>query len=237
MLVRLQKYLADSGVASRRKSEELITSGRVKVNGKIVTELGSKIDPINHKVQVDNEYVQPKKTNSYIAFHKPRGVLSTMSDPEGRQSLGDYFSGHDRRLFHVGRLDRESEGLMLLTDDGAFAHQVSHPSFGVEKLYLVLPVERLNRAQIEEIARGVRLEDGYAKPISIREVGQWIEIRIHEGRNQIIRRIFAAVGAEVDRLLRTEIGPVKLGELPPGRQRHLNEVELTNLQSKKSRKR
>ena len=136
-LVRLQKFMADCGVASRRACEALIDEGRVKVNGKIVTTQGVKIDPINTKVEVDNELINATKTKTYLAFNKPPGILSTMSDPEGRPSLQDFFGSWPDRLFHVGRLDKESEGLIILTNDGQWAHESTHPSFGVEKTYLV----------------------------------------------------------------------------------------------------
>ena len=141
--IRLQKFMADCGVASRRACEELIASGRVKVNGRKVTTQGVKIDPINTKVEVDGQIIMINKTKTYIAFHKPRGVLSTMFDPEGRPNLGDFFGGFSERLFHAGRLDKESEGLIILTNDGAWSHEATHPSFGVEKTYLVETAEVL----------------------------------------------------------------------------------------------
>jgi len=189
-LVRLQKFMADCGVASRRACEALIDEGRVKVNGKIVKAQGVKIDPINTKVEVDNELINATKTKTYLAFNKPAGILSTMSDPEGRPSLQDFFGSWPDRLFHVGRLDKESEGLIILTNDGQWAHESTHPSFGRR--------------------------------------GAMIEVVIHEGRNQIVRRMFDALGYPVERLIRTAIGSIKLGELPPGKWRSLNSVELVN---------
>ena len=228
-LLRLQKFMADCGIASRRASETLILEGRVKVNGTIVRELGTKIDPINHKVQVDDELINPPKTKTYIAFHKPAGILSTMSDPDGRRCLGDFFSTWNERLFHVGRLDKESEGLILLTNDGHWAHEATHPSFGVHKTYLVQCEDEVSRSALEKLARGVELEDGLARPISIQRTGAFIEVVIHEGRNQIVRRMFEEVGHPVVRLIRVAIGSIKLGELPPGKWRSLNDVELTNI--------
>lgn len=227
-LVRLQKFMADCGVASRRACEALIDEGRVKVNGKIVKAQGVKIDPINTKVEVDNELISATKTKSYIAFNKPAGILSTMSDPEGRPSLQDFFGSWPDRLFHVGRLDKESEGLIILTNDGQWAHESTHPSFGVEKTYLVQTEEPISRSAFQNLVEGVELDDGLAKPISVARRGAMIEVVIHEGRNQIVRRMFDALGYPVERLIRTAIGSIKLGELPPGKWRSLNSVELVN---------
>ena len=225
-LVRLQKFMADCGVASRRACEALIDEGRVKVNGKIVKTQGVKIDPINTKVEVDNELISTTKTKTYLAFNKPAGILSTMSDPEGRPSLQDFFGSWPDRLFHVGRLDKESEGLIILTNDGQWAHESTHPSFGVEKTYLVQTEEPISRSAFQNLVEGVELEDGLAKPISVARRGAMTEVVIHEGRNQIVRRMFDALGYPVERLIRTAIGSIKLGELPPGKWRSLNNVEL-----------
>lgn len=227
-LVRLQKFMADCGVASRRACEALIDEGRVKVNGKIVKTQGVKIDPINTKVEVDNELINVTKTKTYLAFNKPAGILSTMSDPEGRPSLQDFFGSWPDRLFHVGRLDKESEGLIILTNDGQWAHESTHPSFGVEKTYLVQSEEPISRSAFQKLMEGVELEDGLAKPISVARRGAMIEVVIHEGRNQIVRRMFDALGYPVERLIRTAIGSIKLGELPPGKWRSLNSVELSS---------
>ena len=227
-LVRLQKFMADCGVASRRACEALIDEGRVKVNGKIVKTQGVKIDPINTKVEVDNELISATKTKTYLAFNKPAGILSTMSDPEGRPSLQDFFGSWPDRLFHVGRLDKESEGLIILTNDGQWAHESTHPSFGVEKTYLVQIEEPISRSAFQNLVEGVELEDGLAKPISVARRGAMIEVVIHEGRNQIVRRMFDALGYPVERLIRTAIGSIKLGELPPGKWRSLNSVELVS---------
>ncbi|MFN6292404.1 MAG: pseudouridine synthase, partial [Candidatus Nanopelagicaceae bacterium] len=211
-LVRLQKFMADCGVASRRACEALIDEGRVKVNGKIVKTQGVKINPINTKVEVDNELISAAKTKTYLAFNKPAGILSTMSDPEGRPSLQDFFGSWPDRLFHVGRLDKESEGLIILTNDGQWAHESTHPSFGVEKTYLVQTEEPISRSAFQNLMEGVELEDGLAKPISVARRGAMIEVVIHEGRNQIVRRMFDALGYPVERLIRTAIGSIKLGE-------------------------
>ena len=227
-LIRLQKFMADCGVASRRACEVMISEGRVKVDGKIVKVQGIKIDPINTKVEVDNELINQKKTKTYLAFHKPQGVLSTMSDPEGRASLGDFFGVWPDRLFHVGRLDKESEGLIILTNDGQWAHESTHPSFGVEKTYLVQTEEPISREAFQALVNGVGLEDGLARPLSVARHGAMIEVVIHEGRNQIVRRMFDALGFPVERLIRTAIGSIRLGELPSGKWRSLNSAELIN---------
>lgn len=227
--IRLQKFMADCGVASRRACETLIVDGRVKVNGKVVRILGSKIDPLKHQVQVDGKQLTSDLTKTYIAFHKPRGILSTMLDPENRPSLQDYFVDFEERLFHVGRLDKESEGLILLTNDGGWAHRASHPSFEIEKTYLVETKEPLTRTALQRLISGVDLDDGFAQVSSASAHGNRTEVVIHEGRNQIVRRLFEEIEFPVLRLIRTSIGSIKLGELPEGRWRALNSVEVSSL--------
>ena len=225
MEIRLQKYLADAGVASRRACEELIVSGRVSVNGKIVTKLGTKINPENAKVALDGKAIKQKITKTYIAFYKPRGVLSTMSDPSGRRSLSSFFSDWSERLFHVGRLDKESEGLILLTNDGDWAQKIAHPKFGLVKKYRVATDRALSAREIEQLKAGVKIENGVARAISAKRIPEGVEIAIHEGRNQIIRKMIEALGIEVLALIRTEIGSIKLGELKAGKWRYLSDVE------------
>jgi 23S rRNA pseudouridine2605 synthase len=226
--IRLQKLIADAGITSRRKAESLIVEGRVKVNGKIVRTLGSKINPEKDKVEVDGSPLSSKMTKLYIAFYKPRGVLSTMSDPAGRPSLGDIFKDSTTRLFHVGRLDKESEGLIILTNDGIWANRLIHPSNGVLKRYEVLLDEELSPSDLRRLEKGIRLPDGAVRVDRIVKRGPWVEMDIHEGRNQIIRRVFDSLGYEVIALKRTRIGSIHLGELPPGRWRNLSSVELIN---------
>ena len=226
--LRLSKFIADCGVTSRRGAEELIAQGRVTVDGKVVTKQGVKIDPIKHKVEVEGKALIKQTTKNYIAFHKPRGVLSTMSDPENRPCLSDYFQSRDERLFHVGRLDKESEGLILLSNDGAWAQKMAHPSYEVKKRYQVLVDRPLKAPDLRALERGIELEDGVAKALSVTQQGRTLTIEIHEGRNQIIRRMVSALGFEVERLLRDQFGSIKLGELPPGKWRHLNSAELVN---------
>ena len=233
--VRLQKILADAGIASRRASEELIAEGRVSVNGNQIRELGSKFDPETAVIEVDGETIRLNKSKTYILFHKPAGVISTMSDPEDRPNLGDYFASRNDRLFHVGRLDRESEGLILLTNDGDLAHRATHPSYGLIKKYILEIEGEFNREAIKGLEHGVELEDGLARALSvsiIREVSAkhfWVEVAIHEGRYHIVRRMFEAIGIVVIRLIRSEFGPLSLGETKEGRWRNLNETEVTNL--------
>ena len=234
-LTRLQKVLSDAGIASRLASEQLILDGRVSVDGVQILGLGTKCDPEISKVEVDGESISTKKTNVYLAFHKPVGVLSTMSDPDGRPSLGDYFKDRSERLFHVGRLDRESEGLILLTNDGDLAHRATHPSYGMVKKYLVEIEGVLTKDQLAEISVGIQLEDGLARALEIKTLREinpkhsWVEISIHEGRYHIVRRIFENYELPVLRLVRTDFGPIALGETGVGRYRKLNEVELANL--------
>lgn len=231
--IRLQKFMADCGVASRRACEDLIEDGHVKVNGKVIRTQGFKINPIKDQVEVEGKTITQLKSKTYIAFHKPRGILSTMFDPDGRPCLSGFFESFEERLFHVGRLDKESEGLIILTNDGQWAHHVSHPSFEVEKTYVVETREPLSKAALQRLATGVELEDGFARPLSARSRGIATEIVIHEGRNQIVRRMFEEIGFPVLRLTRTSIGPIKLGELPAGRWRSLNNVEVTSLYTEK----
>jgi len=225
--IRLQKFLADAGVASRRKCEELIEAGRVKVNGKTLRVLGSKIDPLKVQVEVDNKPIQIVSSKTYIAFYKPAGILSTMLDDRGRSCIGDYFLDRSDRLFHVGRLDKESEGLILLTNDGDWAQKISHPSHGAEKTYQVFVEEMVTRPMLANLKRGVRLEDGMARAERARLIPGGFEIAIHEGRNQIVRRMADSQGLTVLRLKRTQIGKIYLGELKAGKWRYLSTVETT----------
>lgn len=234
-LIRLQKALAQAGIASRRASEQLILDGRVSVDGVQIRELGTKVNPKISVIKVDGETISQEKSKVYYAFHKPAGVLSTMSDPENRENLGDFFKNRNERLFHVGRLDKDSEGLILITNDGDMAHRATHPSYGLIKKYLVEIEGILERERMEMILNGVQLDDGLARALEIkvlREVSpkqSWIEISIHEGRYHIVRRIFENFELPVLRLIRTNFGPIALNETGVGRYRALNQVELTNL--------
>jgi 23S rRNA pseudouridine2605 synthase len=218
-LTRLNKIIADAGIASRRAADQLILDGRVSVDGETVIELGGKYDPEIHDIKVDGESLKINKSKTYLAFHKPTGVISTMSDPEGRANLGDYFADRKDRLYHVGRLDKDSEGVILLTNDGELAHRATHPSYGLEKKYLVEIEGEFNKALS-------------LKVVHIRAVSKnhhWVEITIHEGRYHIIRRLIESLGMKVLRLIRLEFGPISLGDMKAGRHRVLNSQELTNL--------
>ena len=234
-LIRLQKILADAGIASRRSSEQLILDGRVSVDGNQIFELGIKFDPEISKVEVDGEAIKLNKVKTYLAFYKPRGVISTMSDPEGRPNLGDFFEERNERLFHVGRLDKESEGLILLTNDGTFTHRATHPSYGMNKKYLLEIEGQFLKEHIDQLLKGVVLEDGMARALEVKVVREvnpkhhWVEVSLHEGRFHIIRRMFEFLEIEVIRLIRTEFGPISIGEIKEGRWRALNSVELDNL--------
>ena len=229
--MRLNKIIADAGITSRRGADELIADGRVTVDGRPIRELGAKIDPENHEVAVDGETIRRSLTKSYLVLHKPKGVLSTMYDPEGRPSLADFIDLRKERLFHVGRLDKDSEGLILLTNDGDLTFRATHPSFGLEKTYIIEFEGRLETGVDKVLLKGVELEDGMGRVLSFRQLSQnWIEVKIHEGRYHIIRRLMEAVGVEVLRLIRTNFGPISLGDTPEGRWRDLNEQELLNIQ-------
>ena len=230
-LLRLNKIIADAGVTSRRGADELIMDGRVSVDGLIIRELGAKFDPALVRVMVDNETISVAMTKSYLVLHKPKGVLSTMYDPEGRPSLADFIDLRKERLFHVGRLDKDSEGLILLTNDGDLTFRATHPSFGLEKTYIIEFEGRLETGVDKVLLKGVELEDGMGRVLSFKQLSQnWIEVKIHEGRYHIIRRLMEAVGVEVLRLIRTNFGPISLGDTPEGRWRDLNEQELLNIQ-------
>ncbi|CAN2195326.1 RsuA 16S rRNA uridine-516 pseudouridylate synthase and related pseudouridylate synthases [Candidatus Nanopelagicaceae bacterium] len=230
--MRLNKIIADAGITSRRGADELIMDGRVTVDGHQIRELGAKFDPDKVKVSVDGETITRSLFKTYLALHKPRGVLSTMFDPEGRPSLSDFINLRTERLFHVGRLDKDSEGLILLTNDGDLTFRATHPSFGLEKTYIIEFDGKLPVGVEKTLLKGVELEDGMGRVLSFNYLSpQWIEVVIHEGRYHIIRRLMEAVGVEVLRLIRTKFGPISLGETLEGRWRDLNSGELVSLQN------
>ena len=232
--IRLQKVLSKAGVASRRAAEELIAEGRVSVDGKVVTEFGRRVDPDAVVVHVDGVRVVVRDDLRYLAFNKPRGVHSTMSDDQGRPSVGDYIRNRDDRLFHVGRLDADTEGLLLLTNDGDLAHRLMHPSFEVSKTYLAEVPGPIPRELGRRLRDGVELEDGPAHIDAFRVIDTsggraMVEVVLHEGRNHIVRRLLAEVGHPVRKLVRTQIGDVKLGNQRPGSLRPLNRAEVGSL--------
>jgi len=233
-LIRLQKLLALAGVASRRRSEELMLGGLVEVNGEVVTRLGTKVDPARDLIRVDGKRLPPISEKVYLALNKPRGVVSTMSDPEGRRTLQDLVADRPERLFHVGRLDTDTSGLIILTNDGDFAHRLAHPSYEVDKTYVAEVDGELFPRTRKQLLAGVTLEDGpvtvsAARIVEATPAKSIIELTIHEGRNRIVRRLLDHVGHPVTRLTRTRIGPVKLGSLKPGQVRDLTHDELGEL--------
>jgi 23S rRNA pseudouridine2605 synthase len=236
-LVRLQKLLAQSGVASRRKCEELMLAGEVEVDGEVVTRLGTKVDPRTAVIRVSGRRLPPASPHAYLVLNKPRGVVSTMSDPQGRRTIGDVLaeSAPDRgRLFHVGRLDTDTSGLLLLTNDGDFAQRMAHPSYEVDKTYVAEVAGEVSKQTLHQLRAGVTLEDGPVAVSDVRVVTRGegksiVEVVIHEGRNRIVRRLLDHVGHPVRRLTRTGFGPVTLGQLRSGELRDLTNDELGTL--------
>jgi 23S rRNA pseudouridine2605 synthase len=232
--VRLQKVLATAGIGSRRACEELIAAGRVAVDGAVVREQGRRVNPATAVVTVDGERVNVREDLVYLALHKPRGVLSAMTDARGRPTVGDYVADRPERLFHIGRLDADSEGLLLLTNDGELAHRLAHPSYGVPKTYLAQVPGPIPRDLAKRLRGGVELDDGLVAVDGFRVVEAaggraLVEVVLHEGRKHVVRRLLAAVGHPVSSLARTAFGPVRLGHLRPGTLRRLDRRELGEL--------
>lgn len=228
--IRLQKVLANAGVASRRTCEILIAEGRVEVNGRPVLEPGTRVDPERDTIRVDGSRIPPPRRHVYIVLNKPRGVISTMDDPEGRETLTDYVPSKPR-LFHVGRLDTDTEGLLILTNDGDFTHRMTHPKFEVQKTYLVEVEGFTDNKTLKTLEKGLRLDDGPIKPDKVKLVSRTdtkslLQITLHSGRNRIVRRMMDSIGHPVRRLSRISIGPVKLGQLQVGQTRELTSAEL-----------
>lgn len=230
--IRLQKVLANAGVASRRVAENLIVEGRVRVNGQVVTELGSRIDPGVDQVDVDGTAIQLDATKRYVVLNKPRGVVSSMKDERGRRDLREFTRDFEERLYNVGRLDADTSGLLVLTNDGELAHVLAHPSFGVTKVYVAKVEGKVTAQTIARLTKGIDLEDGAIAADKARLLsssaeggGSLIELTLHSGRNRIVRRMMAAVGHPVVELVRRQFGPLHLGTLPVGRARELTKVE------------
>jgi 23S rRNA pseudouridine2605 synthase len=234
---RLQKIISKAGIASRRKAEELITQGRVSVNGKVVDTLGARANPEVDDIMVDGEGLYTRPDNTTYAFNKPKRVLSCMEDKSGRETLKDYLEatiGFSNGIFHVGRLDYETQGLILLTTDGDLANKITHPSYEVKKVYLATVDQKISNKQRQMLLKGVSLEDGISKFDDVKQVAlygekQMLKVTLHSGKNRIIRRTFDAIERKVCELVRTEIGPIQLGNLKPGAIRELNNKELNNL--------
>ena len=233
-MIRLQKYLAMCGVASRRNSEKMILDGRVSVNGNVITRMGVQIDEMNDIVTVDQVQVFPETEKHYIAYNKPIGEVTTVSDPEGRATVMDRFADYPVRLFPVGRLDYDSEGLLLLTNDGDMMNRVLHPSMEVRKVYWTKVSNQVSSEEIRMLRRGVMIDGKLTSPASVRLVRQEtfdtvLLIAIHEGRNRQVRRMIDAIGHQVVSLRRVEFGPVVLGDLPVGMWRRLTPEEIGKL--------
>lgn len=237
---RLQKMLAECGIASRRKAEEMIAAGRVAVNG-VRAQIGDKVDVKKDKVTVDGQRVQTVDEKVYIMVHKPRGYLTSMSDDRGRKCVSELVEELPVRLFPIGRLDKDSEGLLLMTSDGDFANLIAHPSTHVPKVYRVTVRPGVTEEQLTRLAVGVEIDGRMTAPASVRVLEQQpgrvvLEFVLHEGRNRQIRNMCEAVGLEVARLKRTAIGAVKLGMLPQGRFRDLTPDEVRRLRAAAQKK-
>jgi 23S rRNA pseudouridine2605 synthase len=230
--VRLQKVLAAAGVGSRRACEAMIAAGRVEVDGKVVRTMGVRVDPTSAVIKVDGMRITTQESGLvHLALNKPRGVVSTMIDPEGRPSLGDYVRNRRERLFHVGRLDADTEGLILLTNDGELAHRLTHPSYEVPKTYLAEVVGPIARDLGKRLRNGIELDDGLVTVDEFRVVSRsgarvMLELVLHEGRKHVVRRLLDSVGYPVERLVRTDLGPIKLGDLRVGNTRRLTPDEV-----------
>lgn len=230
---RLQKVLAQAGLGSRRACDELVGSGRVRVNG-VVADLGTRVDPARDVIEVDGRRVVVDAPLVVLMLNKPAGIVSTMSDDQGRPCVGDLVRGYPQRLFHVGRLDEETEGLLLLTNDGDLAHRLMHPSHGVYKTYVAQVRGRLAPAAVRQLVVGVELGDGFAAAddahlLSANDRWSVLELVLHEGRKHIVRRMCKAVGHPVEHLVRTRLGSLELGDLPLGEMRELTTRELDEL--------
>lgn len=236
MEVRLQKVIAESGLSSRRKAEIMIAGGRVTVNGRIVRELGTKVDPDRDHVKVDGRHLKPAPPQVFLMLNKPKDCVSSLNDPEGRRTIADLLAGVGMRVFPVGRLDYDSEGLILLTNQGGLAQTLLHPRYHVPKTYLIKVKGVLDDEQIRALEHGVELEDGMTKPAFVRKVrkveaNSWLEVTIHEGRNHQVKRMLEHVGHPVLKLTRIKFGPLTLRDLSPGEYRYLTDREANQLRA------
>lgn len=240
--IRIQKFIAETGAASRRGAERLIREGKVILNGKAVTEMGISIDPTSDHVIVNGKKISsPCKKKHYFALHKPAMVITSKSDPEGRSTVYDLLKGIKIPVLAVGRLDFFTEGLLLFTNDGQFIHGVTHPSFEIEKEYAVLLKGKITEAAIIEWRRGVTLEDGLLKPkrilkmnsfdLGAKQAGTWVQITVLEGRNRIIRRMFEHLELQILRLVRIRVGDIHLEGIKPGKYRRLKDAEVKEIKN------
>lgn len=231
-LIRLNKYLADCGIASRRKADELIENGKVQVNGKRVFELGQRVDPSCDHIVVGGKTVKPPLSKIYVMFHKPKNVVTTMEDPEGRPTIADFIRRFPQRLFPVGRLDWDSEGLLILTNDGDFAQKVTHPKFEIPKTYLVKVNGQPTPLQLRKLLQGVSIIGGRVRALEVEKIRRgaeqydWLKVVITEGKNRQIRQMFAKIGYDVLKLQRVAIGQLRLGKLDRGEFRVLTPEEV-----------
>ncbi|HEY6487035.1 MAG TPA: pseudouridine synthase [Candidatus Cybelea sp.] len=231
--MRLNRFLAQAGVASRRHADELIAAGRVSIDGRVVRELGTQVEP-GSEVRVDGTSVAPPAEPTYLLLNKPLGVVTTMHDPQGRRTVAELVTGRPR-VFPVGRLDYATAGALLLTDDGELAHRLLHPRFGVDKTYRAEIAGRLSPDEVRRLMEGISLEDGRAagaklRVLAVRREHSVVDVTIHEGRNRQVRRMFEAIGHPILTLTRTRFGPLRLGSLPAGHVRGLTGKELEALQ-------
>lgn len=233
-MIRLQKYMAEAGVASRRASETLIASGRVRINGETAT-IGMSVDPEKDEVTLDGKPIRQQEELVTVLLYKPKGVVSTSDDPQGRKTVQEYVQDIPARLYNVGRLDINSEGLLLMTNDGDLAYRMTHPKFSVEKTYYTVCDGKLTASEIAKLVNGVMLDDGMTAPAKVEFVRKTkagdtsFLITIHEGRNRQVRRMLEAVGHRTLRLKRERFGPLTIGEMKPGDVRRLNEREIAQL--------
>lgn len=236
MLVRLHKILAESGIASRRGGEDLILAGKVSVNGMVITELGFKADPVLDRIRVEGRPLPHPAPKVYYLFYKPRGVITSLHDPEGRPTIRDFIPRIKAAVFPVGRLDYDAEGLLLLTNDGGMALQLTHPRYKVPRTYLVKIKGQLTTGEMRRIEKGVMLEDGISPPLKVTPIkrlrqNSWLRVTLHEGRNRVIKRTFEAMGHPVQQLKRIGFASLSLEGLRPGEYRPLSSDEIERLRS------
>jgi len=233
-LERIQKILAKAGIASRREAERMVIEGRVMVNGRIIDTLGFKADPSKDHIKVDGKRLTRFEPKATLLLNKPRGYLSTVKDPQGRPTVMDLLEKVKRRIYPVGRLDFDAEGLLILTNDGDLAYLLTHPRFSIPRTYWVKVGGVLDEKKLAKLKKGVMLENGKARVISYRilhqgEKNSWIRVVVTEGRNRLVKRMFSAIGHSVLKLKRVEFGPIQLGDLPIGQFRYLTSEEVENL--------
>ncbi len=232
--IRLQKIIAQAGIASRREAERLIAEGQVTVNGKRVIDLGTKVDPEDSHIKVKGKLIRPETRKVYLALNKPDGFVTTMKDPEGRPTVISLIHRIKERVTPVGRLDFHTEGLLLLTNDGDLAHAITHPARHLPKVYRIKVKGKPSPEKLQKLRRGIRLEEGRTAPAEIKKIRNLpanaiLEVTLHEGKNRQIRRMFEKIGHPVLKLTRTRIGPIHLGALAPGKFRKLDAWEVEKL--------